>query len=544
MRPKVSLLNFLCVFFILPAIAQVPEKQYDSMLNAQFPADGPGAVVLLAREGKVLYEKAFGLANIEQDLPMKSTDVFRIGSNTKQFTAVAILKLAEAGKLTLQDDITKYIPGYPTHGKTITIESLLTHTSGVKNYTGLPGFNDLKRKSMTPAELVGFFKDAPMDFDPGTDFRYDNSGYILLGYIIEEITGQPYAQYIRENIFQPAGMTHSFYDEPQELIPGRIAGYKKAGAHYVNADFLDMSLPYAAGSLLSTAGDLCLWYQALVSEKIISTASLEKAWSSYRLPGGRPTGYGYGWFTGNVQGSPSVKHVGVVNGFVTYAAYLPKEMITAVILSNSEATDDLDVFASELVAVALGKPYQFSNLPSKSAALKAYQGVYHTPYDGDKTIQLMDGHLEYFYKGGRKQELLSYGKDRFYIPHTLMSFDFGRNTAGQVNGFTLNSTDMPVVSTITAEKVVAEMKIQLSRAALDQLVGKYQFSGFVLEIERTGDTLYGKVGNDRKELVPFAPDKVFARDMDATLVFTRDAAGKITGMTKIQNSEMSAKKIE
>jgi CubicO group peptidase (beta-lactamase class C family) len=323
MKSKISLTGFLCLYFSLSALCQVPEKQFDSIFHVRFPADGPGAVVLLARDSIVLYEKAFGMANLEQGLPMKMTDVFRIGSNTKQFTAVAILKLWEAGKLSLQDDITKYIPDYPTHGKAITIESLLTHTSGVKNYTGLSGFNELKRKEMTPKALVDFFKDAPMDFDPGTDFRYDNSGYILLGYIIEKITGEPYAQYIRENILQPAGMTHSFYDEPQQLIQGRISGYKKTADHYVNADFLDMSLPYAAGSLLSTAGDICQWYQALAFGRIISRGSLEKAWSSYLLPGDRPTGYGYGWFTGNVQGNSSVKHVGVVNGFVTYAAYLP-----------------------------------------------------------------------------------------------------------------------------------------------------------------------------------------------------------------------------
>src|ERR1700710_3042941 len=195
MKSKISLIGFLCLYFCLSALCQVPIKQFDTMFHKQFPDYGPGAAVLMTRDGKVLYERAFGMANLEQGLPMKMTDVFRIGSNTKQFTAVAILKLEEAGKLSLKDDITKYIPDYPTHGKKITIESLLTHTSGVKNYTGLPGFNDMKRKEMMPKALVDFFKDAPMDFDPGTDFRYDNSGYILLGYIIEKITGEPYAQY-------------------------------------------------------------------------------------------------------------------------------------------------------------------------------------------------------------------------------------------------------------------------------------------------------------------------------------------------------------
>jgi len=157
MKSKISLTGFLCLYLSLSALCQVQERHFDSIFHVRFPADGPGAVVLLARDGRVLYEKAFGMANLEQGLPMKMTDVFRIGSNTKQFTAVAILKLEEAGKLSLQDNIIKYIPDYPVHGKTITIESLLTHTSGVKNYTGLPGLNELKRKEMTPKALIDFF---------------------------------------------------------------------------------------------------------------------------------------------------------------------------------------------------------------------------------------------------------------------------------------------------------------------------------------------------------------------------------------------------
>lgn len=200
------------------------EKDFDNVLSQIYKQGGPGCAVLITEKGKPIYRKAFGMANIELGVPMKPEMVFRIGSITKQFTAIAILQLMEQGKLALQDDITKYIPDYPVNGKKITIEHLLTHTSGIKSYTSMPSFQTIMRKDMKPMELVSFFKDQPMDFDPGAKFLYNNSGYFLLGVIIEKVSGMSYPQYLEQQIFKPLGMVNSYYGTDTRIIPnGRLA---------------------------------------------------------------------------------------------------------------------------------------------------------------------------------------------------------------------------------------------------------------------------------------------------------------------------------
>ena len=536
---------FVTLFTPLKALCQNNEKTFDSLLTAQFPADGPGGVALVAKEGKIIYEKAFGKVNLELNVPMKTDNVFRIGSNTKQFTAIAIFKLAEEGKLSIHDDITKFIKDYPTQGKTITIEDLLTHTSGIKNYTGVSKWTkQLRRTDLTPKELVDFFKNEPMDFSPGEEYRYDNSGYILLGYIIELVSGKTYAQYINENFFQLLGMKNSFYDDPSKIIRNRASGYKKNGDHFENSDFLSMTLPYAAGSLLSTVDDFFIWYQAVTNLKVINKNDLEKAQTSYKLKSGKLTGYGYGWETGNVQGRASIKHVGVVNGFVTYAAYLPVEKIFIAIFSNCECAGDLDYPASKIAAILLNKPYQYNKIELPVQQLEACQGVYHTAYNGDKIITCQDGQLVYCSKGGRKSQLIPFKKDMFFIENSLISFKFQRNSKGNVIGFDLNNTGMPDNGIRTDAKIKSINQIHIDMGLLEKYAGKYEFaSAFIFYVDKEGDKLYGRVGDDKKEIIPFDTNKFIAKDLDATIIFNLDANGNVTGLTKIQSSEMTAKRI-
>ena len=202
--------------------------EYDKILTTQFKNDGPGCAALIMKKGEVIYRKAFGKANLELNVSMQAGMIFRIGSITKQFTAVAILQLEEQGKLSVQDEITKFIPEYPTHGYKITVEHLLTHTSGIKDYTAMKEWTgELQRKDMTPKEIVDFFKDQPMDFEPGTKFQYDNSGYILLGYIIEKASGEPYAQYLENHIFEPLGLKNTSYEKPTFILKTGWRGIAK-----------------------------------------------------------------------------------------------------------------------------------------------------------------------------------------------------------------------------------------------------------------------------------------------------------------------------
>ncbi len=533
------LLTFSVIF---NTSGQATEKAFDGLLTALFPKAGPGGSVLIAKEGQVLYHKAFGMADLELNIPMNTNHVFRLGSITKQFTAVCILKLAEEGKLSLQDELTQFIPDYPAAGQKITIAALLSHTSGVKNYTGLPAFTqNLKRQDLTPLELIALFKDQPLDFDPGSSNLYSNSGYILLGYIIEKVSGMSYARYVQENIFTPLGMNHSGYDAPDRVIANRIAGYRSRNGNYENAEFLSMSIPYAAGSLLSTTGDLFAWYEGLAHHKVISKASLALAHTSYRLADGRETGYGFGWEIGNVQDSKSLKHTGVVNGFVTHVLYLPTERILVALLSNYENIGDLTIPA----AMALGKPYYFRSISLPGKVLNEYHALYTHPDEGERYVVNQDGELVLFRKGGNKTRLVPCGQDLFYLEHTLTTLQFNRDPKGAVRGYQVKGTSIPSNWQRSTQPVPLRKRVRVPVTILESYTGKYLFEPkMVFEVLLAGGSLFGRVGQDQKELIHFGKNKFYAKDLDAILFFNGGRRGYIKSLTKIQNSRMQGKRME
>ena len=537
----------LCLFFgaiQFTTYGQAKEVKYDSLMNAVFPENGPGGTVLVSKAGKILYNKAYGMANLELNVPMTTDKIFRLGSLTKQFTAVCILKLAEESKLALQDDITKFIPDYPLNGKRITIANLLNHSSGIKNYTGLPKFNEsLKRQDLSPKELIALFKDLPLDFEPGSSYRYSNSGYILLGYIIELLSGKSYGDYVRENIFVPLEMDKSYYDQAAMVIPGRTSGYRRKNNGYENSDFLSMTLPYAAGSLMSTTGDLLKWYNGLTTGKLISQSSLELAFTSSFLNSGKETGYGFGWEIGNIQGSKAVRHNGVVNGYFTDIVYLPQDKILVTILSNYENIGNLDILAAKLAAIALEKPYVFGEITLAPKALQTYQALYSNYINEDHYITNQNGVLMYYYKGGGKTRLIPYGHDLFLLENTLNSIHFQRDIKGRIKGYSIKGTE--ATSVWTKSKEIPEIKkISLSEKKLKAFRGKYLFAGNMLfEVILIRGKLFGLVGKDQKQLIPYQENSFYADDIDAKIIFKINNH-KVTGLTKIQNSEMEARKIE
>jgi CubicO group peptidase (beta-lactamase class C family) len=447
---KKFLILFPCllmtIFMSVRALGQNYDQSFDDILRTQLTAESPGGTVLVAKQGKVIYKKSFGKANLELDVAMKPEHVFRIGSVTKQFTASAILKLAEEGKLSLADSITKFIKNYPTNGHTITIEHLLTHTSGIKNYSSLNKFNvDAKRRDSTPQELVDFFKNEPMDFPPGTDYRYSNSGYILLGYIIEIISGKTYADYINENFFKPLAMKSSFYDHSSAIIPNRVPGYTKRNGHFENSDYLSMTLPYSAGSLLSNVEDLFIWYEALLNNRILSRQVLETAHTPHRLGNGRSIDYGYGWRLGNIQESYTIRHGGLVNGFATFSVYLPIEKVFVAIFSNCDCSQNLEYPASKMAAIVLGKPYDLKAIDLSAKEMGYYQAVYKPKYYNDqRIIAYEDGKLFYYKKGGSKSQLFPVERDKFSLENSLSTLEFERDLSGNITGFNIKSTESPV----------------------------------------------------------------------------------------------------
>ena len=319
---KLPALVLLLTVASMTGFAQKLDKTLDAMIRKEYPADKPGATVLVAKEGEVLYYKAFGMANMELDVPMKPEMIFEIGSITKQFTAVCILMLMEEGKLSLDDDITKFIEDYPTHGHTITIHHLLTHTSGVKSYTEVAEIWERVRLDHSPEELIDIFKNQPMDFSPGEKYMYNNSAYFILGYIIEKVSEISYPEFIEKNIFEPLGMNNSYYGSKISIIKNRAYGYQKQDDSFANAEYFSHTNSFAAGSIMSTVDDMFIWNIAINEYKIVSKESLDKAYTNYTLNNGDPINYGYGWSLSEINGSPTLEHGGGIFGYLTNGIYL------------------------------------------------------------------------------------------------------------------------------------------------------------------------------------------------------------------------------
>ena len=302
--------------------------------------------VLVARGESVLLNKGYGSANLEWEIPNSPSTRFRIGSVTKQFTAAAILLLEERGRLSVEDLVSKHLPDAPPAWAKVTVFHLLTHTSGIPNFTSFPDYQSTMSLPVTTERLVARFRDKPLEFEPGEKMNYSNSGYALLGYLIEKISGQTYAQFLQENIFKPLGMSGSGYDSNSVVIPHRAAGYGPGPNGPVNAAFLHMTIPHGAGALYSTTEDLLRWNLALYGGKLLSAASLKKMTTPFK------NNYGFGIGISASGGPTRYAHNGGINGFNSFLTYYPESRVTVVVLANvnGPAADDL---AGKLSALAL-----------------------------------------------------------------------------------------------------------------------------------------------------------------------------------------------
>jgi CubicO group peptidase (beta-lactamase class C family) len=295
--------------------------------------------VLIAQGENILLSKGYGMANLEHDVPNTPQTKFRLGSITKQFTAMAILMLQEQGQLNVQDSVCDYVPNCPEAWQPITIHHLLTHSSGIPNLTDFPDFEEMMASGSTVSGTINTFVEKPLHFTPGTKFSYSNSGYIVLGHIIEQSVGNPsYGAYVRDNIFQSLNMTNTGYDHNSLVLSDRASGYFRIDPNTLgNADYLHMSVPHAAGALYSTVEDLYLWDRALYTEALVSQSSLDMMF----LPD--KDEYGYGWFIGTLLGRKVTAHNGGINGFATSIARFVDDDVVIIVLSNIEDTDPAEI---------------------------------------------------------------------------------------------------------------------------------------------------------------------------------------------------------
>jgi CubicO group peptidase (beta-lactamase class C family) len=544
--------TMVCTPFLLNGLhaQHSSEKQlnaaFDKLIAEQFKPNETGGVALVARKGRVLYKKAFGMAQLELNVPMQSDMVFKIGSITKQFTAIAILQWVEQGKLSLQDDITKFFPDYPSHGHQITVQHLLTHTSGIKSYTNIDNFSEIMGKDMKPNEVINYFKHQPMEFAPGTKWNYNNSGYFLLGAIVEKISGKSYAQYVEEAFFKPLGMKQTGYGDPIQLVKNRVQGYEKGSQGLENAKPLSLTLPYAAGALQSTVEDLFIWNQAVNSYKLVTKETLEKAFTSYKLTDGKDTHYGYGWFLATLQGAQTAEHGGGIPGFSTHAIYLPKEDIFVAVFLNCGCISPNDLSA-KMAAIALGKPYDYKEIPLDSASLQHYIGVYENKDGQQRIITLVDNQLYSQRTGSSQFKIKSFQKDNFFFEQALTVLTFERNAVGQVEKIISKAREGNDTWKKTSKIIPTTLEIVLDKKILDIYVGEYELAPkFIITITRESTQLFAQAsGQGKNELFPQSETKFFFKVVDAQITFFKDTAGNVVKLVLHQaGREIEGKKIK
>ncbi|HEU4851941.1 MAG TPA: serine hydrolase [Telluria sp.] len=426
-----------------PPAAGDMAARIDAAIAPYFKPDAPGASVIVVKDGKTVFRKGYGMADVAKGIPMDAGAQHRIGSVTKQFTSTAILMLADEGKLSVDDDITKYLPDYPTNGKKITIEHLLTHTSGIVSYTSKPGFRASIGTPLTVSGMIDTFKNDPLTFEPGSSYAYNNSGYFLLGAIIEKVSGMSYAQFVEKRIFMPLGMLDTAYEGHEKGKAPRAAGHTTTPAGFAPSAQMSMTLPYAAGSIVSTVDDMARWDAAVSSGKLLKAASWQRAFTPYMLSTGKKTDYGYGWHIGTMQGTQRIAHGGGIPGFSAHAMRLPQEKVYVVVLANNDRLPmSTEVVAARAAAIAIGKP--FPDLKPVAVAPEKLDEVAGAYQLDEKTVRTFtrEGDKLFTQRGDRpKNEVVAYGVDRFFVPNTLVHMEFARDASGKVNAVTIHQMD-------------------------------------------------------------------------------------------------------
>jgi D-alanyl-D-alanine carboxypeptidase len=334
-----------------PALAQ----KIDALAAEQLAQPGGvGLSIAVAQRGKLLLAKSYGTADLEFDVPANEETMFRIGSVTKQFTAALVMRLVEQKKLALDDELAKYVPDFPLQGRKVTIEQLLQHTSGIKSYTDMgEPWQKVWPLELTHGELLALVKDAPFDFEPGTDWKYNNTGYYLLGMVIEKVAGKSYAEVLQAELCGPLGLARTRYDSNRDLIKNRAQGYGLDGERLVNDQMIGMAQPGAAGGILSTAGDLVRWQMALVSGKVVTPESFTRMRTSLVLPNGHDACYGFGLKIAEWEGKPRVEHGGGIFGFNSMLFWIPGEDLHVAVISNGEPVSSSKL-ADAIAYAALG----------------------------------------------------------------------------------------------------------------------------------------------------------------------------------------------
>lgn len=427
-------LTLLLLTFAVAA-ADVTTKRLEEQVEAYAAAGNFQGSVLVARDGKPLLNRGFGMASIEWNIPAAPDTKFRLGSVTKQFTGMAVLLLEEQGKLTVTDSIRRLIPEAPAAWDEITIHHLLTHTSGIPSFTSLPDYKRTNALPAPPAETMKRVAGMPLEFEPGARFKYSNTGYTLLGLIVERASGMSYDAFLRKHVLGPLEMHGTGYHHNNVIVPRMASGYSRGPKGLVPAGHIDMSIPHAAGALYSTTQDLLKWDAALRRGALLSKASYEK----YFKPG--KDGYAYGWLVREEEGVTVHQHGGGIEGFSTVIMRVPGESLLIVALSNLEQGRAGRV-AADLLQLARGKdvpiPARRNEILLPASVLGRYVGVYQLAPSFALTVTLEDGQLMTQGTNQPKIPIYPESETRFFPKVLEATITFQVDGAGKVTGLVLD----------------------------------------------------------------------------------------------------------
>ncbi|KOY53102.1 serine hydrolase [Polaribacter dokdonensis] len=450
--------SILFFFITYIGFSQSYQSKIDAVVSSTYSSKEPGISVLVAKDRKAIYSKAFGKSNLELNTPLETNSVFQIGSITKQFTAISILMLEEQGKLSVEDKIGKYISEYAEIGKDITIHHLLNHTSGIKNRTPVGDKGFISKTNMSPTELIAYFKDEPLEFKPGERFKYSNAGYILLGRIIEIVSGQPYSDFIEQNIFDKIGMKNSSCGDMKQVIPNLTKGYIIEQNDFVKSDYINLSLAYSAGAILSTTEDLLKWQNALLSNTLLKASSIKQAMTPTLLNSGKRVLYGYGFRFSKLGNSPVIAHTGSTKGFTSIALFLPKEKLYITALTNCNCKNVNNV-AKQVAELFVNLPDNKiteveNNQPERksidvpSEILSDYTGTYEVKPNVNLTIGLDNTNQLYLLAPGqtKKVELFAETQNHFFVKIVDAEITFNTNEKGKVISLTMNQSGRKITA--------------------------------------------------------------------------------------------------
>ena len=522
----------------------------DALLKKSFPDAGPGAAVVVTDDGRIVYEAGQGLADVAAKTKITPRTVFRIGSITKQFSAAIMLQLVAEGKVSLDDRLSKFFPDFPKPGADATITQLLNHTVGVQSYTDIPGWMVEKNtaRAYTTEEMMAQFKDLPSPSKPGEKWAYNNSGYVLVGAVIEKVTRKPWHVNVDERIAKPLGLTSLRYGVLEDQTPLMAKGYTDKDGAVAPSQKIHMSVPHAAGALIGSVEDLAKWNAALRHGKVVPPGLYARMNQTTQLPDGTSEKYGFGMGIREVRGRPALGHGGGIFGFSTDSIYLPKEDLFVAVFTNSDSpATDPGFVMQQLAALAIDDPFPtFKKVALDTKAVEPWVGVYKVK-DGERRVFVQDGKLITQRTGGGELEAFSAGNGKYFYDNSLTWFELKRDATGaRVVAMYQQGSPTPEVTpragAIPAELAVAEVP----RATLQTYAGTYETpAGTLLVAVAAEGPMTVKLGGQQAIPVLAVSQTEFRlTGVDARIAFLVEA-GKVTGaVIKQGGRELPAKRVD